>query len=61
VVVVVLSFNLSKQEAEASRFLEFEASLVYRVSFMTAMATRETLSQTTTTTKQNKTKNLSFY
>ena len=32
------AFNPSTQEAETSGFLEFEASLVYKVSFRTARA-----------------------
>jgi hypothetical protein len=32
------AFNPSTQEAEAGRFLEFEASLVYKVSSKTARA-----------------------
>jgi hypothetical protein len=38
-VVVVHTFNPSSQEAEESRSLEFEASLVYRGSSRTAKAT----------------------
>jgi hypothetical protein len=34
--VVVHAFNPSTREAEAGRFLEFEASLVYKVSSKTA-------------------------
>jgi hypothetical protein len=47
-------FNPSTQEAEAGRNLEFEASLVYRVSSRTAKATqrnrlsRKTKNQTKT-------------
>jgi hypothetical protein len=37
---VAHTFNPSTWEAEAGRFLEFEASLVYRVSFRTARATQ---------------------
>jgi hypothetical protein len=37
--VVAHAFNPSTQEAEAGRSLEFEASLVYRVSSRTAKAT----------------------
>jgi hypothetical protein len=37
---VVQAFNLSIQEAEAGGSLEFEASLVYRVSFMAIRATQ---------------------
>jgi hypothetical protein len=36
--VVVHAFNPSTWEAEAGRFLEFEASLVYKVSSRTARA-----------------------
>jgi hypothetical protein len=36
--VVVHAFNPSTQEAEAGRFLMFEASLVYKVSSRTARA-----------------------
>jgi Tat protein secretion system quality control protein TatD with DNase activity len=38
--VVVHAFNSSMQEAEAGVSLEFEASLVYRVSSRTARATQ---------------------
>jgi hypothetical protein len=38
---VVHAFNPSTQEAEAGGFLEFEASLVYRVSSRTARATQK--------------------
>jgi hypothetical protein len=38
--VVAHAFDPSTREAEASRFLEFEASLVYRVSSRTARATQ---------------------
>ncbi|GAB1299163.1 NEDD4 family-interacting protein 2 [Apodemus speciosus] len=44
-VVVAHAFNPSTWEAEAGGSLEFEASLVYRVSFRTAKATQKTLSQ----------------
>jgi hypothetical protein len=37
--VVVHAFNSSTWEAEAGKFLEFEASLVYRVSSRTVRAT----------------------
>jgi hypothetical protein len=37
--VVVHAFNPSTREAEAGRSLEFEASLVHRVSSRTARAT----------------------
>ena len=45
-VVVVHAFNPSAQKAEAGKSLEFQASLVYRVSSRTAKARlhRETLS-----------------
>jgi hypothetical protein len=36
--MVAHAFNPSTQEAEAGGFLEFEASLVYRVSSRTARA-----------------------
>ena len=36
--VVAHAFTLSTWEAEAGRFLEFEASLVYKVSSKTARA-----------------------
>lgn len=39
-VVEMQVFNLSTQEAEASGSLEFEVSLVYRVSSMTARDTQ---------------------
>jgi hypothetical protein len=39
-VVMVHVFSPSTWEAEAGRSLEFEASLVYRVSFRTAMDTQ---------------------
>jgi hypothetical protein len=38
--VVAHTFNPSTWEAEAGGFLEFKASLVYRVSSRTARATR---------------------
>jgi hypothetical protein len=38
--VVAHAFNPSTREAEAGGFLEFEASLVYRVSSRTARATQ---------------------
>jgi hypothetical protein len=55
--VVAHAFNLSTREAEAGGFLEFEASLVYRVSSRTARATqrnsvlKQTNKQTPTTKK----------
>jgi len=39
-VVVAHAFNPSTQEAEAGGSLEFEASLVYRVSFRAARTTQ---------------------
>jgi hypothetical protein len=38
-VVVSRVLNSSTQEVEAGRYLEFEASLVYKSSFRTARAT----------------------
>jgi hypothetical protein len=38
--MVAHTFNPSIQEAEAGKFIEFEASLVYRVSSRTARATQ---------------------
>ena len=38
-------FNSSTQEAEEGGSLEFENSLVYRVSFRTARATKRNMSQ----------------
>jgi hypothetical protein len=59
-VVVVHAFNPITWEAEAGKFLEFEASLVYKVSSRTARATqRNPVSKNKTKqnkTKQNKTK-----
>jgi hypothetical protein len=49
--VVVHAFNPSTQEAEAGGSLEFEASLVYRVSSRTARATQRN------PVSKNKTKN----
>jgi hypothetical protein len=40
VVVAAHAFDPSTREAEAGGFLEFEASLVYRVSSRTARATQ---------------------
>jgi hypothetical protein len=52
--VVAHAFNPSTWEAEAGRFLEFEASLVYKVSSRTAGAIqRNPVSKTTTTTTTN--------
>jgi hypothetical protein len=39
--VVAHAFNPSTREAEAGGYLEFEASLVYRVSSKTARATQK--------------------
>ena len=39
-VIVVHTFNPSTWESEAGRYLEFEASVVYRVSFRAARATQ---------------------
>ena len=57
--MVVHVFNPSTWEAEAGRFFEFEASLVYKVSSRTAIATqRNPVSKTNKQTKkQNKTNN----
>jgi hypothetical protein len=52
------AFNPSTWEAESGRFLEFEASMVYKVSSRTARAIqRNPVSKTKQNkTKQNKTK-----
>ena len=51
------SFNPSTWEAEAGRFLKFEASLAYRVSSRTARTIQKSpISKKQTNKKQNKTK-----
>jgi hypothetical protein len=57
--MMVHAFNPSTWEAEAGRFLEFEASLVYRVSFRTARATQRN-PVLKKAKKQNKTKQKKF-
>jgi hypothetical protein len=54
--VVTHPFNPSTWEAEAGKFLEFEASLVYRVSSRTARAIQKNPVSKQNKTKQNKTK-----
>jgi hypothetical protein len=57
--VVVHTFNPSTREAEAGGSLEFEASLVYKVSSRTARAIQRnpvSKNQNQTKLKQNKTK-----
>ena len=49
--MVVHVFNPSTREAEAGRFSEFEASLVYRVSSRTARTTQR--NPVSNKTKQN--------
>jgi hypothetical protein len=39
--MLVNAFNTSIQEAEASESFEFEASLIYKLSFKTARATQK--------------------
>jgi outer membrane biosynthesis protein TonB len=56
--VVVHAFNPGTLEAEAGRFLQFKASLVYRVSSRTARAIkRNSVSKKTKDKQKNKTKN----
>jgi hypothetical protein len=53
--VVAHAFNPSTWEAEAGGFLEFEASLVYKVSSRTATAIqRNSVSENKQTNKQTK-------
>jgi hypothetical protein len=52
--VVADAFNPSTWEAEAGGFLEFEDSLVYRVSCRTARATQRNPVLKNKKTKQNK-------
>jgi hypothetical protein len=52
--VVAHTFNPSTWEAEAGGFLEFEASLVYKVSSRTARATQRNHVWKKTKTKTNK-------
>jgi hypothetical protein len=44
---VAFAFNPSTREAEAGGLLEFEVSMVYKVSSRTARATEKTLSRKT--------------
>jgi hypothetical protein len=50
------AFNLSTQEAEAGKSLEFQASLVYRVSSRIAKTIQRNPVTKQNKTKQNKTK-----
>lgn len=58
----MLPFNLSTREAEASRSLEFKASLAYRVTSRTTRALfhRENLSQKHNKKVKGKKENLSW-
>jgi hypothetical protein len=49
-ILVAHAFNFSTQEAEAGGALEFKASLVYRVSSLTAKSYMEKLKKNTTRT-----------
>ena len=54
--VVVHAFNPRTQEGRGRQISEFKANLVYKVSFRTARAVRETLSQKTKKKKKTQQK-----
>jgi hypothetical protein len=57
-VVMAHTFNPSTQEAEQVGLCEFEASLIYRVSFWKVRTTQRNPVSTKQNTIQNKTKEL---